>query len=234
MKIVKNIIKVILLVTLCLIIQNLFFVQRSNAAIESKAGTAYHNGISVNQSFQYCYDMRYPTSSLGNNSLDPHLVTANDWGGVAYLGLSSYGAVKKETGATSDVVIDNRTYSTLTGNKTGVLNFGSGTYGNNYTSNYVQTATYLDGSTANNDRSKLYLASNARLVNKISATNDVEHTKGQAAAETSGWYNVNGYFKSYPNLDNPISMRRGVYGYNGTSGQAISGNGITYRPVIWN
>lgn len=191
--------------------------------------------ITVNNSFQYCYDMRYPTSSLGNNSLDPHLSTSKDWGGVAYLALSSYGAVKGEK--SPDYLRQNGGFNlnSTTGNATGVVNMGA----NHWGTNLVQTASYIEGSEANEYNSKLYLSSNSRLVDVISATNDAEHTKGMAFAETQGWYNAG---QTYPDSGRAIGLRRGVFGYwaggggnnYSTQGNGHASNDTTYRPVIWN
>ena len=96
------------------------FVHRVNAAVQVKAGTTRQTDITINTAFQYCYDMRYQSSTLGNNNLDPHLSTARDWGAVAYLGLSSYGTLR--SGAGDTVTIGETNYSSTNGNISGVLN----------------------------------------------------------------------------------------------------------------
>ena len=233
----KYLIRILIVVILFFTIQSIIFISKSNAAIESKLGTIGSKGqtnIIVNNSFQYCYDMIYPTSSLGNNSLDPHLATAKDWGGVAYLALSSYGAVKSESGP-SIRYPGGYNYFTTTGNNTGVFNMGYDHWG----TRRVQTASYLEGSEANEYNSKLYLSSNSRLVDVISTTNDAEHTKGMAFAETSGWYNAG---TTYPDSARAIGLRSGVFGYwagGGGNNYSTQGSGqadgsTTYRPVIWN
>ena len=66
----------------------------SNAAIEIKPTSSVHNNITASTAYEYCYYMRAYSSSLGANSLDPHLALSADWGAVAYLGASGYGGVK--------------------------------------------------------------------------------------------------------------------------------------------
>ena len=233
MKIKKEI--KILIAVIVFIMINLIFMNVSNAAIESKLGTTVHKTINVNDSFQYCYDMRYPTSSLGNNSLDPHLITAADWGGVAYLGLSSYGAVNSSIGPT--IIVEGKRYTTTTGNASGVFMFGATRRGTtDYMEGYTQTASYLEGSTPNDANSKLYEDSNARLVSVLNETNSTETNKGMAYAETSGWYSSNAEYQS---RYNPIGTRLGVFGYRDQDGRNWIGNGygydtVTYRPAIWN
>ena len=216
---VKNIIKILIVSIFLYITLNFIYVNSSNAAIEVIEVNAGHTKVNVNNAFQYCYDMRYPTSSLGNNSLDPHMATAKDWGGVAYLALSSYGAVKSGSGPSYSGIGYN--FYTSTGNKTGVINLGY----NHYGGRCVELACYLEGSTENGNRSKLYLESNRRLVNVISATNNAENTRGMALAETRGWYSSAAYYLNDTN--NPIMIREGILGYwNRQQGGAnIAGDG---------
>ena len=232
---IKKLIRFLIIAILIFAVQSIVFMQKSNAAIESKfSNDRPHTSINVNNSFQYCYDMRYPTSSLGNNSLDPHLATARDWGGLAYLALSSYGAVKDSNGPA--INISGFAHYTTTGNKTGVFNLGPIYAYGDYN---VQTASYLENSTANTNNSKLYEATNSRLVDVLSETNDVSHTKGQAYAETSGWYSS---ATTYVDSGRAVGLRRGVVGYwagGGGNNYSTQGSGqadgnTTYRPVIWN
>ena len=71
----------------------------SNAAIEiKKTDTAEkHFGVTAGTAFDYCYNMRAYSSSLGANSLDPHLVLNADWAAAVYLGASGYGGIDAST-----------------------------------------------------------------------------------------------------------------------------------------
>ena len=198
--------------------------QYSNAAIEIKAGTTTNtHTTTTNNAFQYSYDMRYPTSSLGNNSLDPHLATATDWGGAAYLALSGYGTVASEHGNT--ISINSTNYYTTTDNITGLLNFGN---------RKTSVSCYAEDQDSNDNTSKLYQASNSRLVNVL--TNDtVEDTIGMCLRETYNWYHTD-FFYHWPTNDWPMQIRIGVMHtgrFNG-SGTGWNGDGVTYRPAIWN
>ena len=114
------------LLLICLFI--LCFSTISNAAIEIKAGTTRHTNINISTAYQYCYDMRSATSTLGINSLDSHLSLNADWGATAYLGASTYGGVRNNYGTIVKINEANN-YST-TNNITGVMNLGSYLAGN--------------------------------------------------------------------------------------------------------
>ena len=43
--------------------------------------------LNVSEEFDMCYNLRNGDSTLGTNSLDPHLVTSLDWGAVAYFNI---------------------------------------------------------------------------------------------------------------------------------------------------
>ena len=105
----------------------------SNAAIEIKPGTSPHVNLTASTSFEYCYNMRSYSSSLGANNLDPHLTTNADWAATAYLGLSAYGYVRTKEG--NPVSIGEASYYSTTQNATGVMNMGKTT---------TQTASNFD------------------------------------------------------------------------------------------
>ena len=220
-------IKLFLIIILCLRIQSIVLVNKSNATAESNRTTS-GSPKTVNGAFEQCYEMRNPTSSLGNNKLDPHLATPRDMGIAIFLGLSSYGTVKNATGDT--VTINSVNYTTTTGNATGVMDFGK---------NVTHTASYLEGSTSSDKRSNLYTSSYSRYVDVISGTNDANNNIGMAYGETSGWYSSP---RDFVNSSNPVGIRAGVLGYYYHIGNAYGPNvgdggsygDVTYRPVLWN
>ena len=205
MRSIKNISKIFLIVILVLTILNTIFIIKSNAAIVIKPigyGAYYDiNGVScqettrqtvtVNQAFNNCRDLGLSTSSLGANSLDPHLSTARDWGAVTYLGLSIYGDIDTDEGSSDDmVIIDNVTYRTTNGNLSGVLNFGNrvniaAASKKARQPNIVSAHAYAGTST--NNTSQLYKEENQKYVDIVPAIPDNENSKGMGISEIKKW-----------------------------------------------
>lgn len=196
----------------------------SNAGIEVKNGTTPYVNINISQAFDACYNLRDGTSTLGANSLDPHMATALDWGAVAYLAQSRYGA-----NASS---LSNNT----TGNESGVMQLGRDSTltatmyeSRNKTSGAAKSYRYRLEEALADDNLKKY-------VDIIPNAFDVESTRGRAVVETKNWY---GALCTVGNaIDLPIMMREySAFGFSigysyGDSGQAH--NLISFRPVIWN
>lgn len=207
------------------------FTIKSNAAMEVKSGTSSWSNISASEAYQQCYNLRYSDSTLGKNSLDPHLTLNADWAAAAYLATSSYGAVSSSQGPVVSVGGVNN-YST-TGNATGVMNMGS---------HYTMTSSLIEGyedKGASIEKIKNNL--NTKYVETLSATNTIENTKGKAFAEVAGWWSS---WAKYPISSYPVGIRVGVngfksfgsYTYNDETyaGQGYANGGTTFRPVIWN
>lgn len=193
----------------------------SRAAVESKPGTSHYDDITASASYQLCYDMRNADSTLGNNSLDPHLTLNADWGAVAYLGASGYGAVRNNYG--TDVKINGKNYKSTTKNITGVMNMGY--------NNYSHTASLMGGNAGQSPEYTINLKNN--LETKYVENLLSDNTKGQAIIETQNWWDS---YISYPlNSLTPVAIREGIFGltryYN--SGES-GGSSVTFRPVIWN
>ncbi len=195
----------------------------SNAGLEIKEGTSAYTSVNISESFDICYNLRDGTSTLGNCNLDPHLATSLDWGAVAYLAQSRYGANSSN--------VSNNT----TGNKSGVMNMNG----------YTQTATLFESrnKTSGNAASYRYRLEEAlqddnmkKYVDVISNTVDADTTKGRAIAETKNWYGASYSYNNANNTDYPLIIRDSAFGvYSGGSridGQAHSD--LTFRPVIWN
>ena len=196
---------------------------KSNAAMAIKPNATIWTNINVSDSYSQCYNLRNADSTLGSNQLDPHLTLNKDWGAVAYLAISSYGAVTDSEGPYS-----NNYYYTTTGNATGVINMGY---------KYTQTAS-VPGGGFNGGSSMSNLTNNmeTKYVEKLSSSNTSANTLGQALAETSGWWKSS---KNYSKADYPILGRSKILGYGHLNGYAswASGTGdseVTFRPVIWN
>lgn len=203
------------LLLICLFI--LCFSTISNAAIEIKAGTTRHTNIDISTAYQYCYDMRSATSTLGINSLDPHLSLNADWGATAYLGASTYGGVRSASGPI--VKINGANNVSTTNNITGVINLGAT---NSFVSSTIGSNMYTCLEGINKHLGTKY-------VEKLEIPYTVENTKGMSLTEIKGWYNL----KPAVVANNyPILNRKQIFGTMNNNGAANSS--ITYRPVIWN
>lgn len=227
----KKKITIITISLIILLILGISFSSISNAAIEVKPGTTPHTSISASNSYQYCYDMRSSTSTLGNNSLDPHLTLNADWSAVSYLGASAYGNVRDVDG--QSVTIGETTYNSTTKNITGVMNFGT---------NYTQTSSLRLSPPGSGSYTKIYNNIGTKYVETLDQSLTIDNSKGQALGETSGWWGSNA---DYILHNYPISIRYKIMGFTGSQYIWINGSSyrpgtgdalatITYRPVIWN
>lgn len=216
------------LLLICLFI--LCFSTISNAAIEIKAGTTRHTNIDISTAYQYCYDMRSATSTLGINSLDPHLSLNADWGATAYLGASTYGGVRNNYGTIVKINEANN-YST-TNNITGVMNLGSYLAGNMlYNSNSFVSCISDKRTGSGKEFDNIYKNKDTKYVEIIPTDESIEKTRGMALIETNNWYGSGG--TPGINENYPIMYRVNIFARRKISGTANT-SGITYRPVIWN
>ena len=216
------------LLLICLFI--LYFSTVSNAAIEIKAGTTRHTNIDISTAYQYCYDMRSATSTLGINSLDSHLSLNADWGATAYLGASTYGGVRNNYG-TMIKINEANNYST-TNNITGVINLGSYLAGNmlHNSDSYVSCISdKITGSKKQIDN--IYKNKDSKYVEIIPTDESIEKTRGMALIETNSWYNSGGIASIDENY--PIMYRVNIFSRR-KIGVTANTSGKTYRPVIWN
>ena len=215
------------LLLICLFI--LCFSTISNAAIEIKAGTTRHTNIDISTAYQYCYDMRSATSTLGINSLDPHLSLNADWGATAYLGASTYGGVRNNYG-TMIKINEANNYST-TNNITGVMNLGSYLAGNMIYNSSSYVSCISDKRTGSGKEfDNIYKNKDTKYVEIIPTDENIEKTRGMALIETNNWYSSGGIAGIHEN--SPIMYRKNIFSRSKNKGSAASG--ITYRPVIWN
>ena len=203
----------------------------SMAGLQVVDGAAEYVNVNISESFEICYNLRNSDSTLGTNSLDPHLVTSLDWGAVAYLAQSRYGS-----NATALELFNNSS----TGNESGVQD----------TNGYMQTATIFENrnKTSNNATMYRYKLEEAlttpgmeKYVDVISNTVDNTTTLGRAIAETIGWYGASYLFRNGSNTDEPLIIRNSLFGvstyvgYNGiTYYEGRAASNFTFRPVIWN
>lgn len=208
----------IIVISLLVIIASLSIATVSNAAIQIKPTQAnIHTNITASNAYQYCYDMRNASSSLGVNNLDPHLTLNKDWGAAAYLAISAYGTTR--SAYPTSVSIDGYGYRSTTGNVTGVMNM----HKRIYTASVVENATDLTNLT------NIVNNKNTKYVEIIPKSNLAAATKGYAFEETRGWYGSNGV---NPSGYSTIERNNGIL--TTQAGTGISMNDISFRPVIWN
>ena len=210
----KKSIKIIIAILIILI---LMLATKSYAALESKKGASTISANQIN-AYQLCYDMRDPTSSLGNNNLDPHLSLNKDYGAWAYLGMSAYG-----TNGGYVVIVD-RTYLSATPNETGVIlnncdaTYTAGTDNTDKTSEIVKKygeSKYLEVFDQNNGLT-------------------VENTRGMALIETKGWYKAPSTTLSYKGNGTRRFGYTGGWNMVGYGYGFNSGDNSKFRPTIWN
>ena len=235
----KNIINIGISLIVIFIL-SICFSSSSNAAIESKPGQAIHVLNTANTEFMYCYNMRSSTSTLANNTLDPHMMLNVDYGAAVYLGASAYGDVRNATGKA--ITIQDTNYYSLTDNKTGVMDFalnGSRTRssGGVMSSFYTRTAGILDEATNDNaNTSILYNFRNTKYVDKLTGESD---TKGMAILETNAWYGSSNTIPKETQKNVTCRYNNNNMFSITTSGGSqeragIAMNATTYRAVIWN
>ena len=200
----------------------------SNGAIEIKSGTSAYTSINISEAFDECYNLRDSSSTLGTNSLDPHMATSLDWGAVAYLAQSRYG---RNGPNLTDITAN------TTGNNSGVMNMNSYTFtatmyeNRNTTSSWATNYRYrLEEAIADPNMSKY-----VDLIPSYTTIN-AENTVGRAIVETRNWYGAT--YAITNNADYPIITHDSLFGviFNNlntyTTGQAISS--VSFRPIIWN
>ena len=204
----------------------------TKANIEVKPGSTAWTQVTATRAYEECYNLGESYSSLGNNSLDPHLVLNGDWGAVAYLAISAYGKVTNSTGPR--VKIGNTTYTTTTGNETGVMNFGKA-----YTFTSAGHKSGLSSASRTGCRTNLINNKDTRYVELMPTSASTDNTKGMAISETIGWFSST---KDYCSSSYPMVYRTGVLGFSYNvgywSGEYYGGYGhpsaAVFRPAIWN
>lgn len=204
-------------INIIMILTILLLTIKSNAAMEIKPGTSAWTNITVSESYQQCYDLRNSDTTLGKNTLDPHLTLNSDWATVSYLAASAYGKIDGNDYG-SRTLIDGGAYNTTTGNASGVINFGN--YFTQTSSIYQNRSNVYIGNLTNNKDSK--------YVESIDDITSIDNTKGKAIAEVKNWFGATSYTPM------TIVLRRAIFGNWDSGGNGNADSGITFRPVIWN
>ena len=221
-------IKLFLIIILCLMIQSIVLVNKSNATAESNRTTS-GSSKTINGAFEQCYEMRNPTSSLGYNKLDPHLATPRDMGMAIFLGLSSYGATNGtnsplvHTTNTTNPIISNQVSATsTTGNMSGIMKIG-------VDQEWMAAVTPELVSDANT--SLLFDSKYNRYLNMVTGTS-VEETRGMPLAELTR--DDGKYFFENTTIGYSRDKLLVVWNIGGRVYNTQNNATAKYRPVIWN
>ena len=182
--------------------------------------------ITVSDAYDVCQKLNKNYSTLGTTSLKAHLTTNADWYAVSLLTYSTYG---------------DRNASNTTGNKTGIINFGS---------KYTFTSSLMEGATSNNARKSLHeaISSNSPYVESIkNEENRDSNVLGRGLRNSeflSNGYGKNLYYGGSGGTGYPVSIRSNLFGITlggyrtgGDSYAEATGDSrtsATFRPVIWN
>ena len=183
-------------------------------------GISAYYSISASDAFTACYEMR--NNELKGYNVDPHMATSLDWGAVAYLAQSRYGANSSSVSANT------------TGNATGVYNMNL---------EYFTATMAEERTTTNSNRDSLEAAladdNMKKYVDLIPIDATTENTKGRAMKETNQWYGAMALYGTAK--DYPLALRyKSAFGvYFGSDpynriGSGAPGASFTFRPVIWN
>lgn len=211
----------VIVISILAIIASLSIATVSNAAIQIKPTQAnVHLNITPSNAYQYCYDMRNASSSLGVNNLDPHLTLNKDWGAAAYLAISAYGTTRNNEGIS--VGIDSYGYFSTTGNVTGVMSMGR---------NETWTASFMEGATERSAMNVIKNNKDTKYVETIPSNDFANKTKGYAFKETESWYySENDIFTS----GYQTYVRKKLLYPKADHGDQNQASKTTFRPVIWN
>ena len=155
--------------------------------------------ISVSDAYDACQDLNTDASSLGHTeNLKAHLTTNADWYAVSLLTYSAYGD--------REAYRNNNSYNgSTTGNKTGIMKFGT---------LKTFTSSIMRGSTTNNDRKSLYDNINTIYVETVeSKTNRDSNIPGRGLLENEFLSaNLSGDFQYASATNKPVSVRRYLFG----------------------
>lgn len=185
---IKKIKILIVIVFLSLIL----FTTSSYGAIEIKEERPNFFTISPSNAFATCYNLRANSTTLGNNSLDPHLVLNSDWATVIYLTLSVYGNNDQSRNKYS------------TGNKSGVF----------YESNFFIPSALLETAVTAPNYENLYKYRNTKYVESLPIEDKDLVNKGRGIYELSAFGYKNDGFNIYPkDGDRPLMGRSNLIRY---------------------
>ena len=229
-KIKRLILLIIVFIIVVLLKGNIVFAESTIQVVPTKnddknSTVSAWTDISVSNAYEICQNLNKNYSTLGTDKLKAHLTTNADWYAVSLLAYSAYG---------------NRAASNTTGNKTGVMNFG--------TMKTYTSALIGDAASAINIKS-LYdnLALKSPYVEKVETkTNRNNNILGRGLLENEYFVTNRGNVTYGDTITYPVCVRTDLFGftlggqdwasisnpYTSASGWPFSN--VTFRPVIWN
>ena len=216
--------KKIMLLTICFIMALILKGKTvfAKSVIQVVPNVEAWNNIKVSDAYDTCQDLNADYSTLGTDKLKAHLTTNADWYAVSLLAYSDYG----DTSA-----------SNTTGNKTGIINFGT---------KYTFTSSVMEGTSTNENTTSLYNNIGTQYVESVkNNTNRALNELGRGLLSNEMLSGSLGKVYYSTKTSYPVSVRNSLFGFSlgspmtGGFGQYDSSNGgsysnVTFRPVIWN
>lgn len=221
MKIKNKVLMMIFLIITILAIGN-----KAEAALISKPGEApYYMDANkgVTTAYGLCRELRLSDSTLGNNSLDPHLMLPKEWLAVDMLANSVYGFDSQSNQLSYTDTSVNIKYQSSTPNKSGIM--------------YEYRDIYYS---VNDYTSSIYSEYDKTNDSCFSTKANIFNNKGTKYVQTIEFPFANVTYTSSNNAEalqnNPILSTRG-YSYNSIGSFGVDSGRSSWmgvRPVIWN
>ena len=218
MKVIKKIILLVLVFMVAAMLKgNSVFAEYVIQVIPTTNANPAWKSINVSDAYDACQNLNQSYSTLGTTSLKAHLTTNADWYAVSLLTYSAYG---------------NKNASNTTGNKTGIMNFGTA---------YTFTSSVMEGTTTNDDRKSLYDNINTPYVESVkNSTNRASNEPGRGLLSKEFLSGSFGTVYYSTQTAYPVSVRNSLFGFylgnNVNYGYSAGGarTDVTFRPIIWN
>ena len=232
-------IKIIILLIVCVALQIILFGNISNAVLEGNKSWQTTQR-KLGNAFDLCRELQSPTSSLGTNTLDPHLSNARDLGASIFLGLSQYGTVNDNSN-------ENRVYISMTNPPRKYNNSGSYDTNTSTTGNMsgvigigINSWEWMAMVRSNNENvsgftDQLFDSTNAKYVDNV-ASDSVQDSKGMPLGEIKNngryWYNDGG--ESWSNDAGRYMAVTDIYGTCSSAEMSDYFGQRVFRACIWN
>ena len=192
MKIIRRIIMLIVILMIAVTLKgNTAFAEYVIQVVPTSNANPAWKSINVSDAYDACQNLNQTYSTLGTTSLKAHLTTNADWYAVSLLTYSAYG---------------NKNASNTTGNKTGIMNFGT---------SYTFTSSVMEGTATNENRTSLYNNIGTPYVESVkNNTNRASNEPGRGLLSnemlsgsfgTVYYANDGGY---------PVSVRNSLFGFS--------------------
>ena len=217
----------IIFIILVLSIVSLIFINTNTYCATQIVATNSFSTKNLEDSYKCSRDLGLPTSTLGDNALEPHLSTAREWGAVAFLGISIYGDVTANYGSATTVSLNGSNHSSTTGNASGVIDLGISS-SNATTTQSTHIASYTSDTTSGNLATVQSIFNNSKYVDYLRASTG---EPGTTFGEIKNWY---GSTTSFLEGSYFIPYINGINSMSRSNGSSLSTDRKAWRPVIWN